>query len=99
MNIVLVPGYMLDDDLWADVAEDLAQVGSLSHADLSRDATIEGMAQRCRHVIRGRHDMQPGEAAVCEQRGSPDLLHVQAQAEPPGTDPYSEFVDDLDQQA
>ena len=46
MNIVLVPGYMLDDDLWADVAEDLAQVGSLSHADLSRDATIEGMAQR-----------------------------------------------------
>lgn len=46
MNIVLVPGYMLDDDLWTDVAEALAEVGSISHADLSRDATIEGMAQR-----------------------------------------------------
>lgn len=46
MNIVLVPGYMLDEDLWADVAEDLAQVGGLSHADLSRDATIEDMALR-----------------------------------------------------
>ena len=46
MNIVLVPGYMLDDDLWADVAEALARVGGLSHADLSRDATIEEMASR-----------------------------------------------------
>ena len=46
MNIVLVPGYMLDDDLWADVAEALARVGSLSHADLSHDATIEEMASR-----------------------------------------------------
>lgn len=46
MNIVLVPGYMLDEDLWADMAEDLAQVGSLSYADLSRDATIEDMALR-----------------------------------------------------
>lgn len=46
MNIVLVPGYMLDDDLWADVAEALARVGSLSYADLSHDATIEEMASR-----------------------------------------------------
>jgi pimeloyl-ACP methyl ester carboxylesterase len=45
-NIVLVPGYMLDDDLWADVAEGLAQAGNLWHADLSRDATIEDMALR-----------------------------------------------------
>ncbi len=49
-NIVLVPGYMLDRDLWAEFEAGLAAVGpqglSLHHADLSQDATIETMAAR-----------------------------------------------------
>jgi pimeloyl-ACP methyl ester carboxylesterase len=46
VNIVLAPGYMLDRDLWADVENSLSAVGSLTHADLSRDGSIEAMASR-----------------------------------------------------
>lgn len=49
-SIVLVPGYMLDRDLWAECEDELAQVGEprfrIHHADLSQDATIEAMAAR-----------------------------------------------------
>ncbi len=49
-HVVLVPGYMLDRDLWAEFETGLADLAdtnfSVHHADLSRDATIEAMAAR-----------------------------------------------------
>jgi pimeloyl-ACP methyl ester carboxylesterase len=46
MNLVLLPGFMTDADLWADVAARLAQVGPLTYGDLSRDTGIADMARR-----------------------------------------------------
>jgi pimeloyl-ACP methyl ester carboxylesterase len=46
LAILLVPGFMTDHDLWRDLGSDLAAFGPLSHADLSRDDSIEGMARR-----------------------------------------------------
>lgn len=44
MNILLLPGFMLDADLWNDVAAALGERYSLSYGDLSRDDSIKGMA-------------------------------------------------------
>ena len=46
MNLVLLPGFMTDSDLWTDVAARLAQVGPVTHGDLTQDATIRDMALR-----------------------------------------------------
>jgi pimeloyl-ACP methyl ester carboxylesterase len=46
MAIVLVPGFMLDEGLWADVVEGLAPFEPVLFADLGRDSTIEAMAAR-----------------------------------------------------
>lgn len=46
MAMLFVPGFMLDDDLWRDVAPALADYGPASYADLSHDGTIADMAAR-----------------------------------------------------
>jgi len=46
MSMLLVPGFMLDADLWRDVAPALTDFGPLQHADLSQDSTIAEMARR-----------------------------------------------------
>lgn len=50
VSMVLVPGFMLDSDLWAEFEAGLSDVGeprfAVHHADLSQDATIEAMAAR-----------------------------------------------------
>lgn len=46
MSMLLVPGFMLDADLWRDVVPELAEFHPIMHADLSRDASIHDMAQR-----------------------------------------------------
>ena len=46
MSLLLVPGYMLDETLWDDVAQGLGKFGPLAHADLRHDATIDAMASR-----------------------------------------------------
>lgn len=50
ISMVLVPGFMLDSDLWAEFEAGLSDVGeprfAVHHADLSQDATIEAMAAR-----------------------------------------------------
>lgn len=45
MAIVLVPGFMLDDDLWTDIEAALEPFGPLIHADPAQGASIGGMAQ------------------------------------------------------
>ena len=48
MQVLLIPGFMADASLWDDVVADFGDVGEVFHGDLSRSATIEGMA---RHVL------------------------------------------------
>lgn len=44
--MLLVPGFMLDADLWTDVLPGLADFGPFVNADLSTDSSIEDMARR-----------------------------------------------------
>ncbi|MCJ2090208.1 alpha/beta hydrolase [Methylobacterium sp. E-005] len=46
MNLLLLPGFMTDRDLWSDLADALVQVGPITYGDPSRDATINAMADR-----------------------------------------------------
>ncbi|MDE1992503.1 MAG: alpha/beta hydrolase [Rhizobiaceae bacterium] len=46
MGMVLVPGFMLDAELWRDVEPALTAYSPIVHADLSKDASIANMAQR-----------------------------------------------------
>lgn len=46
MTTLLVPGYMLDAELWRDVEPGLSGSGPVIHADLSQDATLQDMASR-----------------------------------------------------
>ncbi len=46
MSLVLLPGFMLDADLWHDVSGRLQTFGPLIHADLGRDDTMVAMARR-----------------------------------------------------
>ncbi|WOS61416.1 alpha/beta fold hydrolase [Sinorhizobium fredii] len=48
MHIVIVSGFMTDSELWDDILPSLQALGSVTHADVSRAATIPEMAQ---HVL------------------------------------------------
>lgn len=45
-DLVLLPGFMCDSDLWRDMAPDLARVGALHYGNVYQDDTLEGMARR-----------------------------------------------------
>ena len=45
-DLVLLPGFMCDADLWADMAPDLAKIGRIHYGDVYQDDTLEGMARR-----------------------------------------------------
>ena len=44
MAVVLVPGFMLDADLWSDILDDLEPFGPVIHVDTSHAPSIEDMA-------------------------------------------------------
>lgn len=46
LSLLLIPGFMLDADLWRDVEPSLAEFGPTIHADMSQDKTISEMADR-----------------------------------------------------
>jgi pimeloyl-ACP methyl ester carboxylesterase len=46
MALLLIPGFMLDDDLWRDVVPGLQPFAPIIHADTSRDASMAEMAVR-----------------------------------------------------
>lgn len=46
MPLCLIPGFMLDRDLWRDVEPGLAAFAPIVHADTSRDTAIADMAAR-----------------------------------------------------
>jgi len=45
-NLVLLPGFMCDSDLWRDVAPELGKLGPLQFGNVYQDDTLEGMAKR-----------------------------------------------------
>lgn len=45
-DFLLLPGFMCDEHLWDDIAEDLSRRGRLHFGDLTRDNTFEAMADR-----------------------------------------------------
>jgi pimeloyl-ACP methyl ester carboxylesterase len=45
-DLILLPGFMTDADLWADLEERLRRLGRVHHADLTRDDRINAMARR-----------------------------------------------------
>jgi pimeloyl-ACP methyl ester carboxylesterase len=45
-NLVLLPGFMCDSELWHDVVPGLGSVGKLHYGNVYQDDTLEGMAER-----------------------------------------------------
>jgi pimeloyl-ACP methyl ester carboxylesterase len=45
-DLVLLPGFMCDQDLWTDMVPDLQTLGTLHYGNVYEDSTLEGMAGR-----------------------------------------------------
>jgi pimeloyl-ACP methyl ester carboxylesterase len=45
-DLVLLPGFMCDQDLWADMVPGLEALGNLHYGNVYEDSTLEGMARR-----------------------------------------------------
>jgi pimeloyl-ACP methyl ester carboxylesterase len=45
-SLVLLPGFMCDADLWADMAGDLGKLGRVHYGNVYQDDTLDGMARR-----------------------------------------------------
>jgi len=45
-DLVLLPGFMCDEDLWTDMVPGLAALGRIHYGNVYQDATLEGMAER-----------------------------------------------------
>ncbi|HEV7543381.1 MAG TPA: alpha/beta fold hydrolase, partial [Reyranella sp.] len=45
-DLVLLPGFMCDQDLWTDMVPDLQKLGTPHYGNVYEDSTLEGMAQR-----------------------------------------------------
>ncbi|NQU62037.1 MAG: alpha/beta fold hydrolase [Rhodospirillales bacterium] len=45
-NLILLPGLLCDEALWAHQAETLADIADITIADMTQDDTISGMAKR-----------------------------------------------------
>jgi pimeloyl-ACP methyl ester carboxylesterase len=46
MALVLIPGFMLDGDMWASFEREMEDFHPVYHADLGQDDSIAGMARR-----------------------------------------------------
>jgi pimeloyl-ACP methyl ester carboxylesterase len=45
-TLVLLPGFMCDNELWRDMVPDLGRFGQLHYGNVFQDDTLEGMAKR-----------------------------------------------------
>src|SRR5205814_619140 len=45
-HLVLLPGFMCDQDLWTDMVPNLKKQGEIHYGNVYEDSTLEGMAQR-----------------------------------------------------
>jgi pimeloyl-ACP methyl ester carboxylesterase len=46
VTLFFIPGFMLDADLWRDIEADLQSFGPFAYADMSKDGSIEALAER-----------------------------------------------------
>src|SRR5690349_16645497 len=53
-TLVLLPGFMCDNDLWRDMVPDLGRLGQIHYGDVFHDDTLEGMARRVLVQVPGR---------------------------------------------
>jgi len=78
MALTLVPGFMLDRDLWTDIAPALGRFGPLIHADPARATTIAGMARDTLQAAPARFGVigfsMGGYVAREMARGAPDRV-------------------------
>ena len=44
--LILLPGLLCDEALWAHQSETLSDIADITVADMTRDETIQGMAER-----------------------------------------------------
>jgi hypothetical protein len=70
MDILLLPGFMLDADLWSDMRPGLARLGHVVDADTTRDGSIEAMADRAVRSAFRWADMLPGRSRIGRRNGS-----------------------------
>ena len=45
-DLVLLPGFMCDADLWTDMLPDLARIGRVHYGNVYQNDTLEGTAKR-----------------------------------------------------
>jgi pimeloyl-ACP methyl ester carboxylesterase len=45
-QLVLLPGFMCDNDLWTDMVPGLSALGTIHYGNVYEDSTLEGMARR-----------------------------------------------------
>jgi pimeloyl-ACP methyl ester carboxylesterase len=45
-DLVLLPGFMCDKDLWTDMVPDLQALGRIHYGNVYEDSTLDGMARR-----------------------------------------------------
>ena len=45
-QLVLLPGFMCDEDLWTDMVPDLGALGTIHYGNVYEDDTLDGMARR-----------------------------------------------------
>lgn len=53
MNLLLIPGFMLDADLWTDLRPGLDALGTVIDADTTRDDSVAAMAERAAATLDG----------------------------------------------
>ena len=61
---MLLPGFMCDADLWADMAADLGKLGSVHYGNVYQDDTLEGMASRVLAELQKSGAVTPENVAV-----------------------------------
>jgi pimeloyl-ACP methyl ester carboxylesterase len=78
MALVLVPGFMLDDDLWTDMRAGLERFGPVHPVDPSRARSIEEMAVQALETAPPRFDLlgfsMGGYVARAMQRAAPNRV-------------------------
>ncbi|MFT4014896.1 MAG: alpha/beta hydrolase [Paracoccus sp. (in: a-proteobacteria)] len=92
MAVLLVPGFMLDADLWSDIARDLEPFGPVTHADPAHAESIEQMAAQALAAAPARFTLigfsMGGYVARAIQRRAPErvsgLVLIATSARPDG---------------
>lgn len=79
-DLVLLPGFMCDEDLWTDMVLDLKAIGRIHYGNVYEDSTLEGMAERAlghtfeRGVLVDVSIVDPADGFEVEDHVGPQIL-------------------------